>query len=155
MGFFSKKAPEKLTLTFTKGMYKINDSWYNDLHYNHLTDLIQYFINKQYKSVDILRYVSRFFAEVHDVEVITENINDVLFVDSDGVEVYGDDKLFMVSISISGPTVKEIQAAEYYENWRIFQMLKKLDILLYVSKNMDNCMEKMMSYRELWAAVKK
>lgn len=156
MGLFSKKTPEKLTLTFSKGMYKINDLWYEkDLYYTHLTDLIQYFVNKDYKADKILEYVSRYFVELHNTEIVTENKNEVLFVDSDGQDVYGDDKLFIVSISIAGPTIKEIQAAEYYENWRIFQMLKKMDMVLYVSKNMDKCMQNMVSYRELWTAVKK
>lgn len=156
MGLFSRKKTEKLSITFTKGIYQINDAWNdNDLYYNQLTDLIKYFVNKEYKSGNILQYLARYFAEVHDVEVLTTNNNDVLFVDSEGEEVYGDDKLYMVSISVNGPTVKEIQAVEYLENWKFFKVLKKLDIILYVSNNRDKCIEKMVSYQRVWTAEKK
>lgn len=155
---FFKSKRGNIKIRYSKGKYYIDTiSIESELYdvYNECKQLINYFYNLGYNSNRILSYIQRYFAEILDIDVITEiDTTKLIWFDVDGEDLYEDDKVYVVSISIQGPIIKEFTGLQYYKALKEIELLMKLDIVLYASKNQDKCLERCSSYLELWRTIK-
>lgn len=149
-----KKVINSLKLNYSKGRYSgelIHGPETLEIEVN---EIISYFSNLQYSPQQIFKYIERYFVECLDTTVTTHIDNDPIWFDMDGEKLFESDKVYVVCISIQGPTIKEFTGLEYYNAKDYFELLTKLDMVLYVSKSLDRCWERFSSYLELWKVTK-
>jgi hypothetical protein len=149
-----KKVINSLKLKYSKGRYSgelIHGPKSLEIEVN---DIIDYFLNLEYSPQQLFKYLQRYFAELLNTEVITEINSDPIGVDMDGENFFESDKVYVVCISIQGPTIKEFTGLEYYKSEDYLTLLIKLNMVLYVSKDRDKCWTRFPSYLDLWKTMK-
>lgn len=156
--FFTKK-PLDIEIKYKKGYYYYYESQFQSLdNTGEFTSFYLAFIEscqiKKYPPENVLWYLTRYIEETFDnVNVITKVNNEPLCV-VDGEYVFEYDDVYIVSISIQGPTVKKFSGLEYYCFIEQFELLMKLNIILYVTKDQNKAWENFPSYLELWRTMK-
>lgn len=147
-----------IEIEYSKGRFRYDYTYGLGNKYPHLGTTIEEIIMKfdvfEYHPTEVLQFAKKHLESVYKVEVKTSYSLIPLFIDDDGANVLQDDTVYVTNISIQGPTVTELSAVQYYRQRKMFDILRKLNMVLRVTKTKENSFKNFESYLSLWKSTK-